>query len=72
MMWETYLERQMWKEANNITRAFFDELFMHRNQYGRGLSVRILPESWATGLERLCLWWAETLGWELKSYPMPG
>jgi len=72
MMWVIYVERQNWKVANNIARAFFDDLYQHRCHYGRGFIVKIVPEHIAVGIDRLFLYIGRLFGRQLKPYPIPG
>lgn len=70
--WLFFRERQRWTDANGISRAFFDDLFTHRNQFGRGVTASVFPEPWAGRIELLGLWFMELFGVELKAYPRPG
>jgi hypothetical protein len=72
MMWVIYLERQNWKEANNIARAFFDDLYQYRCHYGRGVLVKYVPEEVARGFDWFLLYVGRMFGRDFKTYPMPG
>ncbi|RDL41536.1 uncharacterized protein BP5553_01515 [Venustampulla echinocandica] len=73
LIYFTYQERQMWLAANNVTRAFVDNLYKHRQQYNRGVVFEFLSQGVATGIERSMLSFAENaFGYEVTAFPRPG